>query len=113
MTRDNERRHIERVDVSWPITIYYDDQEIDGEAKNISTEGLYVYCEKPLPVNKIFSVSIFPPEQRTLTAKGKVIWSDLYGIDGDESKEAFGIGICLVEMGNEDLENLQKALMYI
>lgn len=113
MTIENERRHRERLEVSWPITIYYEDEEIDGEAKNISSEGIYVYCEKPLPINRILSVSIFPPEQQTLSAKGKVIWSDLYGIDGDESKDTYGIGICLVEMEEEDIQNLQKALMYI
>ena len=112
MTIENERRHCDRADVCWPITIYHDEEEIEGEAKNISSEGLYVYCDKPLPVNKILSVSIFPPEQQTISAKGKVIWSDLYGIEGDESKEAYGIGICLVEMEAEDLENLRKSMMY-
>ena len=113
MTMENERRHCERVDVSWPITIYYDDEEVDGESKNMSAEGLYVYCESPLPVNKVLSVSIYPPDRDALVAKGKVIWSDLYGIDDDDSKDAYAIGICLVEMEKEDLDNLQKELKYI
>jgi hypothetical protein len=35
-----------------------------------------------------------------------VVWSDLYGIGDDDS--AYGMGICFVEISDEDLHVLQK-----
>jgi len=111
LTDDSNRRQYERIDICWPVTIYYDDEEIAGETENISAEGLYVCSEKPLPLNKVFSISIDPPEHQVFGAKGKVIWSDLYGIGGDENKDVYGIGICLVKISEEDKRDLEDVLM--
>lgn len=110
MTNQSDRRQQNRIDICWPVTFYYDDEHIEGESRNISSEGLYVCCEKPLPLNKIFSISICPPEHQAFGVKGKVVWSDLYGIEDNEEKDVYGIGICLIKMPDEDARNFEKIL---
>jgi hypothetical protein len=111
VTDENDRRLHERMEICWPVTIYCDDEEIEGESKNMSADGLYVCSVKPLPFNKSFKISINPPNHQAMGLEGKVIWSDLYGIDDNENKDVCCIGICLLEMSNEDRKQLKEVLM--
>ena len=105
-----EKRKYPRVEVTWPVTIYYEDEKIDGETKNISAEGVSLQCEKPLPVNRAFSILINPPDHQAIDLKGEVIWSELYGIDGAHKTDVYGLGVCLVELSEED-KQLLKAML--
>ena len=100
MDRKKERRHLPRVEVMWPVTLFTDDNTIEGESRNISSEGLYICCDKPLPLNNVFRMSIKPPHHQAIGVTGKIIWSDLYGIDDD--KDVFGVGICLAKISEDD-----------
>ena len=105
MNIKEDKRNYPRVEINWPVTIYYEDEEIEGETRNISSEGLFISCEKALPLKKILNISLNPPEHQALGLRGEVIWSDLYGIDGSNKMDVYGIGICLVEVteGNKKL----------
>ena len=107
---ENEKRKYPRVQVNWPVTIYFDDEMIEGETKNISVEGIFLRTEKPLPFKKTFSISVNPPEHQALGLKGEVIWSDLYGIEGAGDANVYGLGVCLVELAEED-KQLIKAMI--
>jgi len=39
---------------------------------------------------------------------GKVVWADMYGLDEEEN--AFGMGVCLVEIAEEDQKFLLNAV---
>ena len=108
MAIEKERRQLPRVDINWPITIYTDNDKIEGETKNITSEGLYVCCENPLPLNKVFRMSVNPPEHQSFGLTGKVVWSDLYGIEGNEN--VYGMGICLVEISDNEQIQLHNIL---
>ena len=102
MDIENEKRKYPRVEVNWPVIIYYEDEEIDGETNNISAEGLSVRTEKPLPLKKVLSISLNPPEHQVIGLKGEVVWSDMYGIDGNSKTDVYGLGVCLLEISEED-----------
>ena len=108
MDTAQERRGTQRVQVDWPVTLFNNDVTIEGESRNISEKGLYIYCDKPLPLNQVFRIAIQPPQHQAIGFTGKVIWSDLYGMDNDKS--VFGVGLCLVEI-SEDEQDLLRELI--
>ena len=81
---------------------------IEGEIRNISLSGIYVRFDEPLRVNEDFRMAIIPPNRQAIGLTGKVVWADLYCIDEDEN--AFGMGVCLVEIAEEDQKFLQNAV---
>ena len=105
-----EKRKYPRVEINWPVTIYVDDEIIEGETNNISAEGVSVRSETPLPVNKVFSILIRPPDHQAIDLKGQVVWSDMYGVTGAEETEVYGLGICLVELSEEDKKAIKAML---
>jgi hypothetical protein len=107
---ENEKRKYPRVEVNWPVTIYFDNKTIEGVTTNISVEGVSLQCDKPLPVNKDFSILISPPEHQAIDLKGRVVWSDLYGIDGAHKIDVYGIGACLVKLSEEDKQTVREML---
>jgi hypothetical protein len=82
---------------------------IQGEIRNISLSGIYVRCDEPLRVNEDFRMAIIPPNRQAIGLTGKVVWADMYGIDGEEN--AFGMGVCLVEIAEKDQEFLRSAVI--
>jgi hypothetical protein len=103
-----ERRRQPRKDVEWPVTVYVDGITINGEAKNISTDGISICCEEPLPIEKPLQIGVIPPDHPMIGLSGKVVWSDMCAIgDGDE---AYGMGVCFVEISDEDRKLLGGVL---
>jgi len=45
-------------------------------------------------------MSILPPRHQGIGVTARVIWSDLYGLD--DSEGTYGVGMCLVEISDED-----------
>lgn len=73
----------------------------DGETTNVTPQGVGIVCDEPLQLNASYSLTIRPPNHSPLEVTGKVVWSDLYGIDGDN--KTVGIGICFIEISEKDL----------
>jgi hypothetical protein len=103
-----EKRRSKRSDVRWPVAVESEQGTIQGETRNISLSGIYVRCDEPLRVNEDFRMAIIPPNRQAIGLTGKVVWADMYGIDQDEN--AFGMGVCLVEIAKEDKEFLESAV---
>ena len=108
MTDGAEKRGSPRHKVDWPITILADHGTLEGEAKNITGEGIFICCDEPLRLNEAFRMSILPPHHPAIGVSGKVVWSDAYCMDEDDS--VFGIGVCLVEISSEDRRHLGDLL---
>ena len=104
-----ERRIRPRSNTRWPVTILADHATLEGETVNIAADGLFVSCEEPLRLNEIYRLSILPPNRKPLGVKGKVVWSDLYGIDKDNA--AVGVGICLVEISDKDRHYIEEIVL--
>lgn len=95
-----ERRSYPRLAVKWPITVVSDQGEIEGEARNIAVDGIFICCDEPLPVDKVFPVSIRPRNHKPIEVAGRVVWSNLYGVD--DNNITFGMGLCFVKISDED-----------
>jgi hypothetical protein len=103
-----ERRKSPRKEVSWAISIVADYGTVEGEIKNISPEGVLIFCEEPLRLNETYRMSIVPAEGQSVGFVGKVIWADAYCMDEDNT--AFGMGVCLVEISAEARKHLDNLL---
>jgi hypothetical protein len=99
-----EKRKQARVEVRWPIKIFTDDGPVEGETLNISFDGISITCEE-LAINKIFTISIEPLNQSVLELRGKIIWSDSYGIEGGNT---YAVGVSFVEISDEDRHRFEK-----
>ena len=108
MLARREKRRSKRSNVRWPVAVESEQGTIQGETRNISLSGIYVRCDEPLRVNEDFRMAIIPPNRQAIGLTGKVVWADMYGIDQDEN--AFGMGVCLVEIAKEDKDFLQNAV---
>jgi len=107
MLARREKRRSKRSEVRWPVCVESEHGTIQGEIRNISLSGIYVRCDEPLRVNEDFRMAIIPPDRQAIGLTGKVVWADMYGIDKEEN--AFGMGVCLVEIAKEDQDSLQSA----
>jgi hypothetical protein len=103
-----EKRRSPRVEVSWPITILAETGTIEGEIRNVSVDGLLIFCEEPLRLNETYRMSILPGKHHAIGVSGKVVWADAYCMD--EENTAFGVGICLVELTDEDRQALRTLI---
>ena len=109
MSKDLERRDEDRVSAKLPITIITDNGTIEGESRNISIDGIQICCEHPLYMNERIRISVFPPNSEGIAFTGEVVWSDFYGLDADN--KVFGIGVCMVELAEEDQKMIEELLM--
>ncbi len=94
------RRRDWRIPVRWPVTIIIESGTFEGETANIASNGVGVVCDEPLELSGSYTLTIRPPNYEPIEITGKVMWSDLYGIDGDN--KTVGIGICFVEISEKD-----------
>lgn len=107
-TAKQERRRNSRQFVRWPVTVEAEHGTVGGETRNISFDGIYIQCEEPLRVHQNFRMAILTPDRKAIGLTGKVVWADLYGLDKDEN--AFGMGVCLVEIADKDRKVFEDAL---
>jgi len=103
-----ERRRHPRIDVRWPLAIMAAHGTIEGETRNISESGFAIHCDEPLPIEEIYAISISPPDHPPIGINGKVVWADLYGIEGEDT--TVGMGVCFVEISEEDRQFLRDVV---
>ena len=103
-----DRRKHPRFEVDWPITVFTDEDTVEGEAVNISLEGLSICFEEPLPLKKILRITIAPHDHPIIQISGAIVWSDLYAMDDD--KTTIGMGVCFVEISDEDRLAIEKLI---
>jgi hypothetical protein len=76
-----ERRKYTQSKESWFITIETPEGSISGETENISSDGAFIRCEKPLAPNEIFDMVITLPDSgTTLKGRAEVVWSTELGM---------------------------------
>ena len=106
MAHKIERRKSPRRKIKWPVTVLTENGTIEGETKDFGVDGISILCVEPLRMDQVFRMGVMPPDHQMIEFTGKVIWSDLYGIGDDNS--AYGMGVCFVEISEEDLRVLQE-----
>ena len=103
-----ERRKEPRIDVRWPVAVTSDQGTIRGETRDISSEGVAIFCDEPLRLEESYHIAVTPPEHEALGITGRVTWSDLYGME--DSDTAVGMGICFVELSGGDRAFLKEVV---
>jgi len=102
-----ERREHTRIKVRWPIAVVTDDSTIEGETRDITTVGMFINCKEALELNESYRISVIPPNQQSIDITCKVLWSNLYSTDGENT---YGMGFCFVRVSDEDSHLLSDVL---
>ena len=69
-----ERRLQPRVEVKWPVTMLTSEGAIQGETRDISIQGAYIYCDQPLHLLERFVLSVKAPAA-SMQVMAQVVWS--------------------------------------
>ena len=71
-----ERRVHPRVEVHWSVSLETPEGAAEAELMNISLEGAFICCEKPLPIGEVFPLTLMAPDLEPLAAKAQVVWNN-------------------------------------
>ncbi len=112
MSEPADRRKYYRLDTRWPVTIILNSVTVEGETTSISAQGVSITCDESLLLgvstsfdetlllNEICTLHIRPPDYYSIKVSGKVVWTDMHGIDGEN--KTVGIGVYIVEISDKD-----------
>jgi hypothetical protein len=99
-----EKRKSPRTEVRWPVTIMTDRGAIEGEARNISAEGVFIlfdYSMGSLSPPKTYRL-VMKPDGEEIEVRGSLGWS---------SRDVhLGKGFCFVGFSERDSRRLRKAI---
>ena len=104
MSDFEDKRKFPRVEVQWPVTIMVEKGSVEGEARNVSVDGMYILFIRPmgeLALNKTYRLLMHPWGQK-IEVMGKLVWSNPDILPGK--------GFCFVEVSEGDREFLRKAI---
>ena len=108
MASSPKRRKSPRSKARWPITIITNHRLIEAESRNITANGILARCKESLHENETYRMVITLPQNRYVAVKGKVVWSNLNGIDPNG---AFSdMGFSFVKLSEEDRHLLNRAV---
>ena len=99
-----EKRKFPRIEVRWPATIITDEGLVEGEARNISVEGVFILFTRSLgnlSPTKTYRV-LMNSDGEKIVVIGKLVWSKLDILPGK--------GFCFVEITEGDRALLRKAI---
>ena len=94
-----ERRLHPRILVKWPAVVETPHGPVEGETKDISVDGVFIFCTKEPENGENFPILLKPSEQRTISVVGAKIWSGSFTV---ENKKVFGMGLQFIEISTED-----------
>jgi hypothetical protein len=102
-----EKRKLPRIEVRWPVTMITEKGSVEGEARNITVEGVFIHCMERLSVNETYRLLIKPAGEQ-IEVMGKLLWSNL---DGAGDRDILpGMGFCFVKVSEGDRELLRQAI---
>ena len=99
-----EERKSPRTEVRWPVTMITDKGSFDGEARNITVEGVFIVFKTPiedLALSETCFLLMFPAG-KTIQVMAEPIWFNR-GIPPR-------VGLCFVEAGEREQEILREAI---
>ena len=106
----NEKRDYPRAEIKWPAVIKTDRGTMDGVTSNVTPNGVFIHCQKPLRLNEVFELTIsIPNSDQTLKAKAEVTWSNRWGPDDDISPR--GMGVRFVRISSEARKFIARAAL--
>ena len=105
-----ERRVYPRAKLKWPVIVKTDKGTMDGVTTDLTPNGVFVHCQKPLSLNVVFEITIkIPNSEQTIEAKAEVVWSNRWGPDDEISPR--GMGVRFVKISSEARKFIARAAM--
>jgi uncharacterized protein (TIGR02266 family) len=105
-----ERRVYPRAKIKWPVKVKTDKGTMDGVTSDVTPNGLFIHCNKPLKLNVLFEMAInIPNSEHSITAKAEVVWSNRWGPDDEISPR--GMGVRFVKITSEARKFIARAVM--
>jgi uncharacterized protein (TIGR02266 family) len=101
-----EGREHPRTDVHWAVTMETPEGAVAGEINNISLGGAFICCKKPLPVGEVFGLTLICPENESVIATAKVVWSNVNV--PDEKVVHRGMGIRFIKMSDRHIQLIRQ-----
>jgi uncharacterized protein (TIGR02266 family) len=106
----SDKREYPRAEITWPAVIKTDQGTMDGVTSNVTPNGVFIHCQKPLKLNEIFDLTIdIPNSDQTLKAKAEVTWSNRWGPDDEISPR--GMGVRFVHISSEARKFIARAAL--
>jgi hypothetical protein len=94
-----ERRLHPRILVKWRAVVETAQGSVEGETKDISVDGVFIFCPMEPEIGEQFPILLEPSEQQTISVVGEKIWSGTFTID---NKTVFGMGVQFIHISPED-----------
>ena len=105
-----ERRVYPRAKIKWPVKLKTDKGTIDGLTSDVTPNGVFIHCQKPLRLNVVFEMAIdIPNSEHSIKAKAEVVWSNRWGPDDEISPR--GMGVRFVKISSEARKFIARAAM--
>jgi uncharacterized protein (TIGR02266 family) len=105
-----ERRVYPRAKIKWPVIVKTDAGTMDGVTSDVTPNGVFIHCQKPLRLNVVFEMAIdIPNSEHSITAKAEVVWSNRWGPDDEISPR--GMGVRFVKIASESRKFIARAAM--
>jgi hypothetical protein len=102
-----EKRKLPRIEVQWPVTMITEKGSVEGEARNITVEGVFIHCMERLSLNEAYRLVIKPAGEK-IEVMGKLLWSNL---DSAADRDTLpGMGFGFVKVSDGDRELLREAI---
>jgi len=105
-----EQRRYPRAKIKWPVVVKTEQGSFEGVTLNISPDGVFIGCRKPLKLNAVFDMAIkIPNSKGSIIAKAEVVWSNIYGPDDEISPR--GMGVRFLKISGEARRFIAKAAL--
>jgi uncharacterized protein (TIGR02266 family) len=105
-----ERRDYPRAKIKWPVKVKTDKGTMDGVTSDVTPNGVFIHCQKPLRLNVVFEMAInIPNSEHSITAKAEVVWSNRWGPDDEISPR--GMGVRFVKISSEARKFIARSAM--
>jgi hypothetical protein len=103
-----KRRELLRLSVRWPLTIKTESGEAHGETRNITGEGMFLYCSERLLEGVVYSMTIKLPE-KLLEVTGQLTWSNLDNCTSLNFNPAMGFYFVRIDE-DKDRQSFREAI---
>ena len=105
-----ENRQVPRAKLKWQVVIKNGRSSMNGVTHDLSPNGTYIRCAKPLKLHEVFDIVIeVPNSDRPINANVEVVWSNIYGPDDNINPR--GMGVRFITISGEDRKVIAKAVM--
>jgi len=86
-----DRRASSRTKAEWPVKVITSQGSFEGEARNVSSKGAFIECEKPLNAKERCLLIMEFPKGRLAEIDAEVVWSTPPGADDESSPLGMGV----------------------